>query len=263
MSSLVELLIVLGGDGTLLAAARLMTDRNVPVLPVNLGSLGFLTSVTLDDLYSQIKEGVVKELNIIVKADVQGSVEAVVESLEKLSTQTVRLRTIHGGVGGITETDVLLASASNAIIIGFNIRPESKAASLAEKEKVDVRLYTVIYDAINDVKAAMEGLLEPTFKERTLGRVEVRQLFMVSKVGMIAGAYVLEGVVTRNSAGARIIRDNKPIYEGKLSSLKRFKDDVREVQTGYECGIGIEGYNDLKAGDIIEVYTLDKVATKL
>jgi translation initiation factor IF-2 len=156
-----------------------------------------------------------------------------------------------------------LASASNAIIIGFNIRPESKAASLAEKEKVDVRLYTVIYDAINDVKAAMEGLLEPTFKERTLGRVEVRQLFMVSKVGMIAGAYVLEGVVTRNSAGARIIRDNKPIYEGKLSSLKRFKDDVREVQTGYECGIGIEGYNDLKAGDIIEVYTLDKVATKL
>jgi translation initiation factor IF-2 len=183
--------------------------------------------------------------------------------LEKLSTQTVLLITIHGGAGGITETDVLLASASNAIIIGFNIRPEPKAAALAEKEEVDIRLYSVIYDAINDVKAAMEGLLEPTFKERTLGRVEVRQTFTVSKIGMIAGSYVLEGVIARNSSGARVVRDSKPVYEGKISSLKRFKDDVKEVQAGYECGIGIENFNDIKVGDIIEVFTLDKVAGKL
>ncbi len=156
-----------------------------------------------------------------------------------------------------------MASASNAIIIGFNIRPEPKAASLAEKEKVDIRLYSVIYDAINDVKAAMEGLLEPTFKERTLGRVEVRQLFMVSKVGMIAGSYVLEGMVSRNSSGARVIRDSKPIYEGKISSLKRFKEDVREVKAGFECGIGIENFNDIKVGDIIEVFILDEIAAKL
>jgi translation initiation factor IF-2 len=237
------------------ANTRMQRQRNV--------ELSQYRRVTLDDLYSQIKEGEVKELNIVVKADVQGSVEAVVESLEKLSTQTVRLRTIHGGAGGITETDVLLASASNAIIIGFNIRPEPKAAALAEKEKVDIRLYSVIYDAINDVKAAMEGLLEPTFKERTLGRVEVRQTFTVSKIGMIAGSYVLEGVIARNSSGARVVRDSKPVYEGKISSLKRFKDDVKEVQAGYECGIGIENFNDIKVGDIIEVFTLDKVAGKL
>jgi translation initiation factor IF-2 len=237
------------------ANTRMQRQRNV--------ELSQYRRVTLDDLYSQIKEGEVKELNIVVKGDVQGSVEAVVESLEKLSTPAVRLHTIHGGVGGISETDILLASASNAIIIGFNIRPEPKAASLAEKENVDIRLYSVIYDAINDVKAAMEGLLEPTFKERILGRVEVRQTFMISKIGMIAGAYVLDGVITRNSSGARVIRDSKPVYEGKLSSLKRFKDDVREVQAGYECGIGIENFNDIKVGDIIEVYTLDEVATKL
>jgi len=237
------------------ANTRMQRQRNVV--------LSQYRRVTLDDLYSQIKEGEVKELNIVVKADVQGSVEAVVESLEKLSTPAVRLRTLHGGVGGITETDILLASASNAIIIGFNIRPEPKAASLAEKENVDIRLYSVIYDAINDVKAAMEGLLEPTFKERTLGRIEVRQTFMISKIGMIAGSYVLDGVISRNSSGARVIRDSKPVYEGKISSLKRFKDDVREVQAGYECGIGIENFNDIKVGDIIEVYTLDEVAAKL
>lgn len=219
--------------------------------------------VTLDDLYSQIKKGDVKELNIIIKADVQGSVEALKEALEKLSTEAVKLKIIHEGVGGITETDVLLASASNAIIIGFNIRPDPKAQLIAEKENVDIRLYTVIYDAIGDVKAAMEGLLEPTLKERTLGRAEVRQTFNVPKVGVVAGVYVIDGVVTRSSAGARVIRDSVIVYEGKISSLKRFKEDVREVQVGYECGVGIENFNDIKIGDIIEIYTFDKITAKL
>lgn len=219
--------------------------------------------VTLDDLYSQIKNGAVKELNIIIKADVQGSVEAVRESFDKLSTAAVKLKTIHEGVGGITETDVLLASASNAIIIGFNIRPDHKAQLIAEKENVDIRLYTVIYDAIGDVRAAMEGLLEPTLKERTLGRAEVRQTFNVPKVGVVAGVYVTDGVVARSSSGARVIRDSVTVYEGKISSLKRFKEDVREVQAGYECGIGIENFNDIKIGDIIEIYTFDKITAKL
>jgi translation initiation factor IF-2 len=219
--------------------------------------------ITLDDLYSQIKAGTVKELGIIIKGDVQGSVEALTESLEKLGAQSVKLRVIHGGVGGITETDVLLASASNAIIIGFNIRPEPKAQALAERESVDVRLYTVIYDAIADVKAAMEGLLEPTLKERVLGRAEVRQIFQTPKAGVIAGAYVTDGLVSRNSAGVRVLRDQAVVYQGKVGSLRRFKDDVREVQTGYECGIGVENFNDLKAGDIIEFYTIDKIAAKL
>jgi translation initiation factor IF-2 len=175
----------------------------------------------------------------------------------------VKLRVIHSGVGGIAETDVLLASASNAIIVGFNVRPEPKAQALAEREKVDIRLYTIIYDAVADIKAAMEGLLEPTLKERSLGRVEVRQVFSIPKVGSIAGGYVTEGMISRGSAGARVLRDNVVIYEGKLSSLRRFKDDVREVQAGYECGVGIENFNDIKVGDVIEVYTFDKIATKL
>jgi translation initiation factor IF-2 len=219
--------------------------------------------VTLDDLYQEIQEGIVKELNLIIKADVQGSAEALKESLEKLSTAAVKLRVIHRGVGGITESDVLLASASNAIIIGFNIRPELKAQDLAERESVDLRLYTIIYDAIADVRAAMEGLLDPTLKERTLGRVEVRQVFSIPKQGTIAGGYVTDGVISRSSAGARVLRDNVVVYEGKLSSLRRFKDDVKEVQTGYECGVGIENFGDIKVGDIIEVYTIDKVAAKL
>ncbi len=219
--------------------------------------------ITLDDLFSQIQKGEVKELNIIIKADVQGSVEAVSESLSKLSTEAVKLNVIHGSVGAITESDVMLASASNAIIIGFNIRPEPKASQLAETEGVDVRLYNIIYNAIEEVKQAMEGLLEPTLKEKVLGRAEVRQTFSVPKIGVIAGSYVLDGVITRGSAGVRVLRDNVVIYEGKLSSLKRFKEDVREVQTGYECGIGIENFNDVKVGDIIEAYDVEKLATKL
>jgi translation initiation factor IF-2 len=219
--------------------------------------------VTLEDLYSQIKEGTVKELKLILKTDVQGSAEALMESLSKLSTPAVKLNVIHNGAGGITETDVLLASASNAIVIGFNVRPEAKAAALAEREKVDIRSYNIIYDAIGDIRAAMEGLLEPTLKERVTGRCEVRQVFNISKVGTIAGAYVTDGMISRAGTGVRLLRDSVVVYTGKLSSLKRFKDDVREVQAGYECGIGIENYNDLKVGDVIEAFVVDKIAAKL
>jgi translation initiation factor IF-2 len=219
--------------------------------------------VTLDDLYARIKEGDVKELSLVIKSDVQGSAEALSDAVQKLSTAAVKLRVIHSGVGGITETDVLLASASRAIIIGFNIRPEPKAAALAEREGVDIRLYTIIYDAIADIRAAMEGLLEPTLKERVLGRAEVRQVFTIPKAGTIAGSYVVDGTISRASQGVRVIRDHVVVYEGKLGSLRRFKDDVREVQQGYECGIGVENFSDLKPSDILEVYTVDKVAAKL
>jgi translation initiation factor IF-2 len=219
--------------------------------------------VTLDDLFAKIKEGSVKELALVIKSDVQGSAEALTAGVEKLATAAVKLRVIHSGVGGITESDVLLAAASNAIIIGFNVRPEPKASALAEQQGVDVRLYTIIYDAMAEIKAAMEGLLEPTLKERTLGRAEVRQVFTVSKAGVIAGAYVVDGTITRAAVGARVIRDNVVVYEGRLGSLRRFKDDVREVQQGYECGISVENFNDVKAGDIIEAYAIDKIAAKL
>jgi translation initiation factor IF-2 len=222
-----------------------------------------MKKVTLEDLHTQIQEGMMKELNIVLKADVQGSAGAIVDSLEKLSTPAVKLKVIHSSVGAITETDVMLAAASNAIIIGFSVRPEPKATELAQREGVDIRLYNIIYNAIDDIKAAMEGLLEPTLKERVLGRAQVRQAFHVSKVGTIAGSYVLDGVMSRQSDGVRVLRDNVLVYEGKLHSLKRFKDDVREVQAGYECGIGVENFNDIKVGDIIEAYVIDKVAAKL
>ena len=222
-----------------------------------------MKKVTLEDLHAQIQEGMVKELNIVIKADVSGSAGAIVDSLEKLSTAAVKLKVIHSSVGAITETDVMLAAASNAIIIGFNVRPEPKGTELAQREGVDIRLYNIIYNAIDDIKAAMEGLLEPTLKEKVLGRAEVRQTFHVSKVGTIAGSYVLDGVMTRQSDGVRVLRDNVLIYEGKLHSLKRFKDDVREVQAGYECGLGVENFNDIKVGDVIEAYVIEKVAAKL
>jgi translation initiation factor IF-2 len=221
------------------------------------------TKVSLDDLFAKIKEGSVKELPIVIKADVQGSSEALAGAVEKLSTDAVKLRVIHNAVGGIMESDVLLAAASRAIIIGFNIRPEPKATALAEQQGVDVRLYTIIYDAIADIKAAMEGLLEPTLKERVLGRAEIRQVFMIPKIGAVAGAYVVDGLISRTSAGVRVIRDNVVVYQGKFGSLRRFKDDVREVQQGYECGFSIENFNDVKVGDIVEAYAIDKIATKL
>jgi translation initiation factor IF-2 len=220
------------------------------------------SKLSLEDLYKKIQSGEVKDLNVIVKGDVQGSVEAVGETLRKLSTDAVRLNVIHSAVGAVTETDVNLATASNAIIIGFNVRPEVKAQNMAEKEGVDIRLYNVIYDAVEDVKKAMEGLLEPTLKEKYLGRAEVREVFSVPKIGNVAGCYIQDGKVIRN-AQVRLLRDNVVIYTGKMSSLRRFKDDVKEVATGYECGIGLENYNDIKLGDIIEAFEMEKVAATL
>ena len=220
------------------------------------------TAVNLDDLFEQIQQGEIKDLNIVIKADVQGSIEALKESLLDLSTDEVQVNVVHGGVGGITETDVMLASASNAIIIGFNVRPGTNARKTAEKENIDIRTYRVIYRAIEDVRKAMEGLLEPDYKEVVIGEVEVRDTFKVPDVGMIAGAYVTDGIVKRN-AELRLLRDGKIIHEGEISSLKRFKDDVKEVREGYECGIGIEDYNDLKVGDVMEVYEYEEVKRTL
>jgi translation initiation factor IF-2 len=214
--------------------------------------------VSLDDLFDQIQEGEVKDLNIIVKADVQGSVEALRESLVKLQGEEVRVQVIHGGVGAVTESDVMLASASNAIIIGFNIRPEPSARKMADKEKVELRLYRVIYEALDDVKAAMTGMLTPKYKEVILGQAEVRSLFKVSRLGTIAGCHVTDGKVTRN-AEIRIIRDGIVIHEGKIDTLKRFKDDVREVTAGYECGILMEKFNDYKEGDVIEAFAMQQI----
>jgi len=218
-------------------------------------------TVSLDELFTQIQEGKVKDLNIIVKADVQGSVEAVKQSLAKLSNEEVKVNTIHGGVGAITESDVMLASASNAIIIGFNVRPQPAGIALAEKEKVDIRLYRVIYNAIEDVEAAMKGMLEPEYKEVVLGHAEVRATFKASAVGTIAGCMVTDGKINRNN-DVRIIRDGIVVHEGKLASLKRFKEDAKEVNTGYECGLNIERFNDIKEGDIIESYTIEAVPRK-
>ncbi|TCS73164.1 translation initiation factor IF-2 [Effusibacillus lacus] len=220
--------------------------------------LGAQSRVTLEDLYKQIQEGEVKELNVIIKADVQGSVEALTGSLEKIDVAGVRVRVIHKGVGAVTESDILLATASNAIVIGFNVRPEPNAARMAESEKVDIRLYRVIYEAIEELESAMKGMLDPEFKEVIQGRVEVRQTFKVSKVGTIAGCYVTDGKITRNSQ-VRVLRDGIVIFEGKLDSLKRFKDDVREVASGYECGLTVENFNDIKEGDVIEAFVMEAV----
>ena len=217
-----------------------------------------LSKVSLEDLFSHIAEGEVKTLNIVVKADVHGSVEAVKQALEKLSNEEVRVKCIHGGVGAITESDVMFASASNAIVIGFNVRPDSGARNLAEQEKVDVRTYRIIYQAIEDVENAMKGMFKPVFKEVHLGTISVRNTFKVSSVGTIAGAYVQDGKVQRN-AQVRVVRDGVVVHEGQIASLRRFKDDVREVAAGYECGIGIENFNDIHEGDVIEAYTMEEV----
>jgi len=211
------------------------------------------SKISLEDLYDQIKAGDVKELRVVLKADVHGSVEALTEAMNRLSNDEVKLRVIHGSVGGITESDVLLAAASNAIVIGFNVRPEVKGATLAAQEGVDVRLYTVIYEAIADLGAAMEGMLEPTYKEQIHGRVEVREVFNIQGVGTVAGCSVTDGKIQRSSL-IRLLRDQVVVHEGKLASIKRFKEDVREVSAGYECGLGIEGFQDIKKGDVIEAY---------
>jgi translation initiation factor IF-2 len=220
------------------------------------------SKLSLEQLYEKIQKGEVKELNVVIKGDVQGSVEAIGESLRKLSTDAIRLVVIHASVGAITETDINLAAASNAIVLGFNVRPEVKAHSLAEKEGVDIRLYNIIYDAVDDIKKAMEGLLEPTLREKQLGHAEIREVFSVPKHGNVAGCYVLDGKMVRNMP-VRLLRDNVVIYEGKMASLRRFKDDVKEVTSGYECGISLENYNDIKTGDIIEAYEIEKIAATL
>jgi len=218
--------------------------------------------VSLDDLYRQIQAGDTKELRVVIKADVQGSVEALSEALTRLSTDEVRLNVLHASVGGISESDVMLAAASNAIVIGFNVRPEAKANTAAEREGVELRLYTVIYDAVNEVRDAMEGLLEPTFREKVVGRAEVREVFSIPGGGSVAGCMVSEGTIRRN-ASARLVRDHVVVHEGRVGSLRRFKDDVREVQTGYECGIGLDSFHDIKRGDVIEAYEMEQVARHL
>jgi translation initiation factor IF-2 len=237
------------------ALTRLQKQRSLEIAKAK--------KLTLDELYTKIKEGQIKELNIIIKGDVQGSVEAIKDAFENIVHPEVKVKVIHTSVGGINESDVMLATASNAIIIGFNVRPETKAAQTAEKEGVDIRLYNIIYEAIDDVKKALEGMLAPTLKEKVLGRAEVRQLFPVSRLGTIAGCYVVDGYMSRACDGIRVLRDNIVVYEGKMASLKRLKDDVKEVQTGYECGILIENFNDLKISDIIEDYIIESIAAKL
>jgi translation initiation factor IF-2 len=224
--------------------------------------LSKLSKVSLEELYDKIKKGEIKELNVIIKADVQGSIEAVKEALKKISTDAVKVNLIHDAVGGITETDVNLAAASNAIIIGFNVRPGPKAQSLAEQEQVDLRTYSIIYDAIDDVRKALEGLLEPTYKEHVLGRAQVIQVFNIRKVGTVAGSVILDGKVVRGSH-ARILRDNVVIYDSRIASLRRFKDDMKECTQGLECGIGVENFNDVKLGDIIESYEMEEVQPRL
>jgi translation initiation factor IF-2 len=224
--------------------------------------LSKLSKVSLEELYDKIKKGEVKELNVIIKADVQGSIEAVKEALKKLSTDAVKVNILHDSVGGITETDVNLASASNAIIIGFNVRPGPKAQLLAEQEQVDVRTYSIIYDAITDIKNALEGLLEPTYKEHLLGRAQVIQVFNIRKVGTVAGSLVTDGKVVRGSH-ARLLRDSVVVYDGRISSLRRFKDDMKDCNQGLECGIGIENFNDIKLGDVIESYEIEEVQSRL
>lgn len=218
--------------------------------------------ITLQDIYEKIKEGEVKDLNLIIKGDVQGSIEALKKAVEEIVHPEVKVKVIHVGVGGITESDINLAATANAIIIGFNVRPESKAQELAEKLGVDIKLYSIIYEVIDNVKKALVGMLQPEIKEKVLGRAEVRAVFKISKIGNVAGCYVLNGVISRASDGIRVIRDNIVVYEGKISSLKRFKEDVREVQAGYECGITIENFNDIKEGDFLENYILEKIQAK-
>ena len=227
-----------------------------------ISKLGAHSHVSLDDLFQQIQEGEIKELNVIIKGDVQGSVQAITESLLKLSTLEVKINVIHEATGGITETDILLASASDAIIVGFNVHPTTEAVKATEIEGIDVRTYTVIYDIISDIRSAMEGLLDPEVREVIIGRAEVREIFNAPRVGLIAGSYVNWGKITTNQP-LRVLRDNRMIYEGKVNSLRRFKDNVNEVQANYECGIGIDEFNDIKIGDVLECYVHEQVARTL
>ena len=214
-----------------------------------------------EKMHEKLKEGETKKLDIILKADVGGTAEVVSDTLEKLSNKKVKVEVIHSGVGAITESDVLLATASNAIIVGFNVRPERSALQLAQKEKAEIRLHTIIYELTDEVKQAMTGMLEPVFQEVFRGRAEIREVFRITKVGTVAGCFVQEGVLTRGSQ-IRLLRDNVVVHTGKIGSLKRFKDDVGEVKTGFECGVTLENYNDVKPGDVIEAFVTERVAAK-
>ncbi len=227
-----------------------------------ISKLGAHSHVSLDDLFQQIQEGEIKELNVIIKGDVQGSVQAITESLLKLSTLEVKINVIHEATGGITETDILLASASDAIVVGFNVHPTTEAVKATEIEGIDVRTYTVIYDIISDIRSAMEGLLDPEVREVIIGRAEVREIFNAPRIGIVAGSYVNWGKITTNQP-LRVLRDNRMIYEGKVNSLRRFKDNVNEVQANYECGIGIDEFDDIKIGDVLECYVHEQVARTL
>jgi translation initiation factor IF-2 len=218
--------------------------------------------LTLEQLHRQLEAGEVKELPLVIKSDVGGSAEVLTESLQKLSNEKVRVRVIHSGVGAINESDVLLASTANAIIIGFNVRPERKAEALAEQEKVEIRLHTIIYNLTDEIKRAMTGLLEPVFREVYKGKAEVRETFRITKVGAVAGCIVQDGAITRDSE-ARLLRDNVVVHTGKIGSLRRFKDDVSEVKSGMECGITLDNYSDVKQGDIIEAFVTERMATEV
>lgn len=220
---------------------------------------GGQSKVSLEDLFEQIKQGEIKDINIILKADVQGSAEALASSLQKIEVEGVKVNIIHTGVGGITESDVILASASNAVVIGFNVRPDNNAKNTAEAEKVDIRLHRVIYKAIEEIEAAMKGMLDPEYREKVIGQAEVRETFKVTRIGTIAGSYVTDGKITRD-AGVRVIRDGVVIFEGEIDSLKRFKDDVREVAQNYECGITLQNFHDIKVGDIFECFIMEEIA---
>lgn len=236
--------------------ARAIADRRA--IKHRQTELGSNTRVTLDDLYQHIKDGEIKDLFVIIKADVQGSLEALKGSLNKIEIEGVRVKIIHNGVGAITESDINLAVASNAIVIGFNVRPEPQAMTTAEQEKVDIRLHRVIYSVIDEIEQAMKGMLDPIFKESVIGHAEVRNIFKVSKVGTIAGCMVTSGKISRN-AEARLIRAGIVVFEGKIDTLKRFKDDAKDVAQGYECGITLDRFNDLKEGDVIEAFVMEKV----
>jgi translation initiation factor IF-2 len=220
------------------------------------------SKLTLEDLFAKVQQGDVKELPILLKTDVFGSTEAIKDSLNKLSTEKVKVKVLSASTGGISESDVMLASASNAIVLGFNVRPETKARALAEGEGVEIKCYSIIYELLDDVKKAMTGLLDKKAVEKYLGRAEVRETFSVPKIGVVAGCAVIDGKIQRG-ANVRLLRDNRVIFTGKLSSLKRFKDDAKEVAQGYECGMGIENYNDIKQGDVIEAFNIEMVAQEL
>ncbi|MCB0385250.1 MAG: translation initiation factor IF-2, partial [Bdellovibrionales bacterium] len=218
--------------------------------------------MSLDQIFSKVKAGGVKELSVVIKGDVAGSLEAIKGMFDKLATDEVKIKMIHSAVGGISESDVLLASTAQGLVLGFNVRPDGSAQKMAKEKGVEIKCYTIIYELIDDMKKALSGLLDPELIEKSLGRAEVRDTFSVPKIGMIAGCSVVDGKIHRNSQ-LRLVRDGRIIFEGKVSSLKRFKDDVKEVATGFECGIGIENYNDVKVGDVIEAYEMESIAREL